>query len=105
MSLFADFKPSILFLGKFLGLYIILNVLYGFYLDSYSEKADWMTQFVTDQTADVLSWYNEDISTGPKEDLKSVYIFKDERAVLSVYEGCNGLNVMIIFIALCFCLQ
>ncbi|GAB3337798.1 exosortase family protein XrtF [Marivirga atlantica] len=102
MSLFADFKPSILFLGKFLGLYIILNVLYGFYLDAYSEKADWMTQFVTEQTADVLSLYNENITTGPKEDLKSVYIFKDERAVLSVYEGCNGLNVMIIFIAFVF---
>ncbi|GAA5036807.1 exosortase/archaeosortase family protein [Marivirga lumbricoides] len=99
MSIYQDFKPSILFLAKFIGLYIVLNVLYGFYLELSKGEADLMTRWVTEQSAEILSWYNNGISTGPKDDLKSVYIFKGERAVLSVYEGCNGLNVMIIFIS------
>ena len=99
MSLYQDFKPSILFLAKFIGLYLLLNIAYGFYLDHYDEAADPMTVWTTKQTANILSWYQEGISTGPKEDLESVYIFKSERAILSVYEGCNGLNVMIIFLA------
>lgn len=99
MSIYQDFKPSILFLAKFIGLYLVLNILYGFYLDASKGEADLVTRWVTGQTAEILSWYNEEISTGPKEDLKSIYIFKGEHAVLSVYEGCNGLNVMIIFIS------
>ncbi len=102
MSLYQDFKPSILFLAKFIGLYIILNVVYGFYLDASKGEADIMTQWVTEQTADIIDIYEDKISTGPKDDLKSIFIFKDTRAVLSVYEGCNGLNVMVIFIAFLF---
>ncbi len=98
MSIISDFKPSIIFLAKFVGFYILLNVAYGFYLDTYDTEPDPMTEFVTSQTAAVLSWYNDGVRTGLKNDLKSVYIFKGERAVLSVYEGCNGLNVMIIFV-------
>jgi exosortase family protein XrtF len=99
MSLLKDFKPSILFLGKFIGIYIVLNIGYGFYLDAYKEGADPMTHFVTAQTSQFLGLYQDQITIGPKADLKSVYIFKDGQAILSVYEGCNGLNVMIIFLA------
>jgi exosortase family protein XrtF len=102
VSLYQDFKPSILFLTKFIGLYIILNVIYGFYLDASKGEADFMTQWVTEQTADIIDLYEDNITTGPKEDLRSIFIFKESRAVLSVYEGCNGLNVMVIFVAFLF---
>lgn len=102
MSFWNDFKPSILFLGKFVGLYVILNIGYAFYLDYYNRQADPVTVMVTEQAAGLLSIYQEGISTGPKEDLKSVYIFKEGHAILSVYEGCNGLNVMIIFLVFIF---
>jgi len=102
VSLFQDFKPSIFFLAKFIGLYIVLNILYGFYLDASKGEADFMTRWVTEQTAVVIDLYEDKISTGPNEDLKSIFIYKDSGAVLSVYEGCNGLNVMVIFIAFLF---
>jgi exosortase family protein XrtF len=102
VSLYQDFKPSILFLAKFIGLYIILNVLYGFYLDASKGKADYMTQWVTEQTANIIDIYEGKISTGPKDDLKSIFIFKEDAAILSVYEGCNGLNVMVIFVSFLF---
>lgn len=99
MSLYQDFKPSILFLGKFVGLYLLLNVAYGFYLNAYDTEADPMTRVVTYQAADIIDLYESKIETGPKEDLKSIYIFHEGNAILSVYEGCNGLNVMIIFLS------
>lgn len=102
MSSINDFKPSILFLGKFIGLYVFLNIAYGFYLEAYKGQPDPMTEMVTQHTAYVLNVYQKEISIGPKDDLKSVYIFKAKQAILSVYEGCNGLNVMIIFIAFIF---
>ncbi|WP_375577820.1 exosortase family protein XrtF [Marivirga tractuosa] len=99
MSLYQDFKPSILFLAKFIGFYIVLNVAYGFYLDASKGEADFMTKWVTEQTACIIDVYEDKIATGPKDDLKSIYIFKDSQAILSVYEGCNGLNVMVIFVS------
>jgi exosortase family protein XrtF len=99
MSLYQEFKPSILFLAKFIGLYLVLNIAYGFYLDASQQEADIMTRWVTAQTASIIAAYEDDINIGPKEDLKSVYIFKAKNAILSVYEGCNGLNVMVIFIS------
>lgn len=99
MSLYQDFKPSILFLAKFIGLYIVLNVAYGFYLDASKGEADVMTKWVTEQTAAIIDIYEDKIGTGPKDDLKSIFIFKDSQAILSVYEGCNGLNVMVIFVS------
>lgn len=99
MSLFQDFKPSILFLAKFIGLYLVLNVAYGFYLDASKGHADVMTQWVTEQTATIIDTYIDEISTGPKQDLKSIFIYKGSTAILSVYEGCNGLNVMVIFVS------
>jgi exosortase family protein XrtF len=102
VSLYQDFKPSILFLAKFIGLYIILNVIYGFYLDASKGEADVMTKWVTEQTATIIDIYEDKIAIGPKEDLKSIYIFKNDNPILSVYEGCNGLNVMVIFVAFLF---
>jgi len=99
VSLYKDFKPSILFLAKFIGLYIVLNIGYGFYLDASKGEADFMTKWVTEQTASVIDMYEDKISTSPKEDLKSIFIYQDSQAILSVYEGCNGLNVMVIFIS------
>lgn len=99
MSLYQDFKPSIFFLAKFIGLYIVLNVAYGFYLNASKGEADFVTKWVTEQTASIIDVYEDKIATGPKDDLKSIFIYKDSQAILSVYEGCNGLNVMVIFIS------
>ena len=35
IDLLKEFAPSLLFLGKFLGLYLVLNFSYGLYIDYY----------------------------------------------------------------------
>lgn len=94
-----EFKPTIFFLLKFLGLYLGGNLLYGFFVTAYEPSADPITQSVTIQTADVLTlmgWATEIIHHGSKATVSIVY---EGNPIVSVYEGCNGVNVMVIFIA------
>lgn len=97
--LIQEFKPTLLFLGKFVALYFIGNLLYGLYVTSYEPHPDPVTNLVTRQTSwtlNSLNWENEieDNLTRP-----STFIIYGGHRILSVYEGCNGLNVMIIFAA------
>jgi len=97
-----DFKPTIFFLLRFLGLYLVGNLMYGFYVTHYEPGPDPLTYSVTEQTAyflDLLGWPNEVL---PQLVLPTVTIMYHRVAVVSVYEGCNGLNVMIIFAAFLF---
>jgi exosortase family protein XrtF len=102
MSDWKQFKPSILFVLKFVGLYILLNLLYAAYLYVYNDQADPMTLLVTEQTAAIIDLYESGIDTRANENGRSWYVTKDGSPVLSVYEGCNGLNMMIIFVVFLF---
>ena len=94
-----EFLPTIFFLLKFVGIYVVGNLVYGWYVTSYEPVSDPATQWVTDQTAVVLTvcgWETESEDIAYKATTNLVY---DGNDVLAVYEGCNGLNVMIIFVA------
>ena len=97
-----EFKPTILFLAKFIGIYVVVSLIYGFWITSYEPRPDAATSIVAAQTSaflNVCGWETTatDNTSKPTSDVST-----DERAVLAVYEGCNGLNVMIIFLAFLF---
>ncbi len=99
MKFFKEFKPTILFLAKFIGLYIVGNLLYGWYVTAYHPKPDPVTRWVTQQTASALRTSGWDCEAHDLPGKATTYIELNNRAVISVFEGCNGLNVMIIFAA------
>jgi exosortase family protein XrtF len=101
MSL-KEFKPTILFLVKFVGLYLVGNILYGLFITSFQPRPDPVTHSITVQTGIILNVCGyrvevEDRSNKPTTDI--TYFGKSK---LAVYEGCNGLNTMIIFVAFLF---
>jgi exosortase family protein XrtF len=101
MSL-KEFKPTIFFLLKFVGIYVVANLLYGAYVSSYRPRVDGATREATRQTSGVLNvcgWptHIQDEAKSPITNL----VFED-RNILAVYEGCNGINVAIIFLAFLF---
>ncbi len=98
MSLLKEFGPSIWFLVRFLGIYLVGSLLYGLYVNSYVPEPDPVTIFVSEQTSQVLSWFGEENKTLVQGHKTGVLIYNNDRSVLSVYEGCNGLNVFIIFV-------
>jgi exosortase family protein XrtF len=105
MSLLKEFLPALLFVGKFVGFYIIGNLLYGLWIESYKPEPDPMTRTTTTQTASVLKLvgYEAEVSDNPLR--PTVFLKAHEQVVISVFEGCNGINVMIVFIAFVFAYQ
>ncbi len=94
-----EFKPALLFLAKFLGVYFLGNIIYGLYIESFGNIADPMTFWVSEQTVLFLKAIGLHTETLLDDFAPKVRILLDDHSVLSVYEGCNGLNVMIIFVA------
>jgi exosortase family protein XrtF len=97
-----ELKPAFRFLAVFVGLYIVLNVLYGLWIASYGNRADALTELVTDQTSFLLNVLGEDTFTRPKPNRAAISIVADSNVVLSVFEGCNSINVMIVFVSFVF---
>jgi exosortase family protein XrtF len=94
-----EFKPTILFLVKFIGIYLVGNLLYGAYVTAYEPRPDPMTHVASNQTAAILTvcgWPTEIRDQPNKPNTRMIF---EEKNILAVYEGCNGINVMIIFAA------
>jgi len=97
-----EFKPTIVFLAKFIGFYLAGNLLYGLYVTSFAPRPDPATHHVTRHTGWVVSAFGVPVTIQDDRQKPNTLIIHAGRAVLSVYEGCNGLNTMIIFVAFLF---
>jgi len=101
-KLLQEYKPAILFLLRFLGIYVLGNVLYGLWIVSYGSMADPFTLIVTQHSAFILKSIGYNASTYPWEEVPSVALLLDGNTVVNVYEGCNAINVSILFVAFLF---
>jgi hypothetical protein len=71
-----EFAPTILFLVKFVGIYLVGNFLYGLYVTHYEPGPDLVTHWVTAQTAAVLTfcgWHSSIIDTANKATTHLIY--------------------------------
>lgn len=94
-----EFKPTLIFLGRFLGLYLLSNLLYGLAVTAWAPAADPMTRSVTEQTAALVSLMGYPSETRDVPGKATVAIVHNGSGVVSVYEGCNGVNVVLIFLS------
>jgi exosortase family protein XrtF len=111
MSLWHTFKPTILFLGKFFGLYLLLSVAYGFYIRAYDTaqpaEVDPITRYVAIHCGGFSSWLGYEVTIVDDDHLRQenqperTYdsLWLNDQYALSVEEGCNGINIMIIFLS------
>lgn len=101
--MFNDFKPVIILLLRFFGLYFGLIGLYQFYLSFYDNvAADPITRLVAEQSAFCLNTI--DYSTEMVDDIQQkgiIFKFKELMPTI-VVEGCNALSIMILFLAFIF---
>lgn len=96
---FAEFRPTIFFLLRFVGLYVLTNVLYGVYITAYKPKPDPVTHIVTVQTAAVLRAAGWEVTAEDHYSQPITNLMFEEQEILAVYEGCNGVNTMLMFLA------
>lgn len=98
IQLLREYKPALIFLARFIGIYLVGNILYGLWIESY-DKADPLTREATRQTSGVLNVFGFHTTIQDKADAATVSLMQGTRVVVNVYEGCNGINVLIVFVA------
>ncbi len=96
-----EFKPALLFLSKFLGIYISANILYGIYIDHYYPQSDPATSWVANQVAAIISISGTSVQTQLNPNKATISLFEEgaNDVIINVFEGCNGINVSIVFVA------
>jgi exosortase family protein XrtF len=94
----TEFRPAVLFLAKFLGFYLVGSLLYGLYVNGYDPRPDPVTHWVTEQTAIALQYTGHSVEVTNHTSKATTAIRFNKRSIVSVYEGCNGINIVIIFI-------
>ena len=94
-----EFKPTILFLVRFFGIYLVGSLLYGWYVTVWHPRPDPATSWVTQQSVDALNLFGWDVRAVDHSKRASTYIVTNEDSVLAVYEGCNGINVAVVFLS------
>ncbi|MTI19492.1 exosortase family protein XrtF, partial [Fulvivirga sp. RKSG066] len=100
MRIIKEFRTAFLFIGKFIGLYIVLNLIYGLYITHYHPQPDPVTEIVTIQTHQLLNFIGNETKAINNVSKPNVVIYNEQgQAILSVFEGCNGLNVIIVFLS------
>lgn len=100
---FNQYRPFFIFLLKFFLVYGGLTFLYQLYLNQFENplffQVDGFTQFVANQTEKLLLFFNYDASLAAHDHQASVKLFLNSIYTARIVEGCNGLSVMILFIA------
>lgn len=98
----SEFKPTIVFLVKFLGIYLVGNLVYGWWITDWHPQPDPATHFVTEQSTMVIRAFGYEAEAHDYPDKPTTYIQLGQNGIVSVYEGCNGINVAIVFLAFLF---
>ncbi|WP_284651468.1 exosortase family protein XrtF [Flavobacterium terrisoli] len=101
-NLVLQYKPFLLFLGKFLLTYLVLTIIYQSYLNRFNverNEIDSFSQLVANQTQSVLTLFDAGAyieSHGKEPSIKIIYKGK---YISRIIEGCNALSVIILFIS------
>jgi exosortase family protein XrtF len=101
-SLLKQFKPALTFLGIFLAVYLVGNTVYGVWIDRLGPVPDFFTHVVTRQSAALLTSLGTPLEAVINPSGPTVFLQREGDTILNVYEGCNGINVMIVFLAFVF---
>ncbi len=97
-------KKSLLFLIKFFGVYFALLSIYNCYLSKTQQKETTficspVTQNVATQTTNMLNLFGHKASSIQHSKELSIKLFLNNRYIARVIEGCNGISIIILFIA------
>lgn len=98
----SQYKPFLLFLGKFALTYLVLTFAYQYYLNQFEVKnheVDGFTRLVTGQVEQTLLFFNCDAHSELHPTAACYKFFYNGKYISRIVEGCNALSVIILFIA------
>lgn len=97
-----DFKEILFILLRFLGIWLILFVIYQIYLNQYTGNLDFISKVIANQSAFFLNktGYVTVMKEFPLYETSVFYI--NGKVATRMVEGCNAISVMIMFLAFVF---
>lgn len=102
-DIFRKNSKAVLFIIKFLAIYGILSILYSFYIKEYQSRRpprpDAITHEVTEQAVFFMNLFGMDVTYETDKTLPYVNVNHQGITYISVYEGCNGIAIMILFLS------
>ncbi len=99
---YQQFKPFLLFLGKFILSYLLLTLVYQLYLDRYDAstfQTDGFTQIVGNQVEGLMQFLGFDGSVAKHPTEASLKLYYKHQWIARIIEGCNALSVIILFVS------
>ena len=97
---FVQYKPFLLFLASFFGCYILLTVVYQYFLNSFGGgNVDSITQVVAHNAEKIISWFFMRVQAESVVNEPFVRLYFQNKYILRIVEGCNGISVIILFIS------
>ena len=97
-----DFKEILFILLRFLGIWLVLFLMYQLFLNQYKGDIDAITRFVSDQSAFLLNKTGFETTTKDFPYYETIMFYIKEKPATRMVEGCNAVSVMIMFLAFVF---
>jgi exosortase family protein XrtF len=97
-----DFKEILWVLLRFLGIWLLLFLLYQWYLNHFSGNVDGFTKIISDQSAFLLNFTGYETVTKDFPSHETVQFYINGKVATRMVEGCNAVSVMIMFLAFVF---
>jgi exosortase family protein XrtF len=92
-------KKAIRFLLVFVGLYFALNTIYGFFIQHYYPTSDPFTRIISSEVVWFLSLFDYSIIGYTSQFSEYITVGNERENMIYIFEGCNGLNVMIVYLS------
>lgn len=87
-------------MAKFFLTYLILTLVYQSYLNSFGDnKIDSITTQVAKNTKQLLEVFNQDFNYKFDKSQSYILFFYKQKSIARIIEGCNAINIIILFIA------
>ena len=95
-----QFKPFLIFISTFFGVYILLTVIYKFYLNSFEiNDVDGITNVVGHNVNQLMHLFNCDIKIFKSIANPYLEVWYNKKYTLRIIEGCNAISVVILFVS------
>lgn len=98
-ALFIQYKPFLLFLGKFFLAYLLLTILYQTYLENLVAKVDLFTENVSCLTRFVARTFGMDYDISIDNANEQIKVLYNGNYQMRIIEGCNAISVIILFLS------
>ena len=98
-STLKTYRPVLVFIGKFAGVYAVLVALYNKYLAYWGNETDGLTRFVGKNVNYFFRLFHIDASTPALETERGLKLIINGEYVGRIVEGCTAISVIIMFVA------